>query len=42
MKHMATGRVGGFKPASYLSPFWIKEQEHEDSNVPDFNNMKCN
>ena len=24
-----------------MSPFWIKEQEHEDSNMPDFNNMKC-
>lgn len=22
--------------------FWIKEQEHEDSNMPDFSNMKCN
>ena len=23
-----------------MSPFWINEEEHEDSNMPDFNIMK--
>jgi hypothetical protein len=25
-----------------MSPFWIKERENEDSNMPHFNNIKCN